>query len=791
MKDIQQLIKKSNEVGRYDNVFPKTFIDAIKDRETGISLREILSSFNMFFLPYVGSKTATRLLLPKSFRRQGVWLTYVTWNKTVVIEWYDNDAIDDTSFGDDVNWRQGSNMLVGDITINAEGNWVINGEDTGIPARGEQGITPILRVSEDNRLEVSYNEGNTWNSFRDIPVFVRYRVHNNKLQESVNFEKTWEDVSDYIGAWFRWNKTSEIEGTLQISRDEKKTWEDISPVIATDIITNSEDIVKNNSKELEFANKEYNPEQFSGLGRVYLRNNIVDGKNILTQEMINKPNTTYIIQYDYDLTQSKINLPKNSMLSFQGGKISNGTIIGNNSTLNSDLVQIFNNIILEGEWNINQSYPEWFGDTIEDSSDAIQKALDFSKISSGITYLTAKTYKISKTLEMSGYLLGSNQMKTILTSDVDDLTYLKMTPFSDVKYIRFKMNKHSKQIGVDTVRYKSSISKCTFSGGLIGINLHGVIAKIDSCYFEYIPTAILITAQVPSDTKIPNTCFHLYNTSFFKCNICITDKNDLNLPSSQTFETVIEKCVFEQSEDKALELNRTRLLTIKSCWFESNKNSSILTYWQITLENNFYNYGEPPFIQTNHKGDFEYGYGNLTEIQPGSVKSKYFKFASFWNDRVEEDGTLHLYEGILNGGDRTVRIANINDKIGQSIPRINENKNNNKTTPLLQSFLSINKEAEIEESSFNLEDVAATKISTGIYEITFPKISNYNIIITPVGTSRVSLSYDTYNSTAYDDGILHNVCDRISIKLIDEDGNPIDKKINILFFHTYFKQIEL
>lgn len=69
MKDIQQLIKKSNEMGRYDNVFPKTFIDAIKDRETGVSLKEILSSFNMFFLPYVGSKTATRLLLPKSFRR--------------------------------------------------------------------------------------------------------------------------------------------------------------------------------------------------------------------------------------------------------------------------------------------------------------------------------------------------------------------------------------------------------------------------------------------------------------------------------------------------------------------------------------------------------------------------------------------------------------------------------------------------------------------------------------------------------------------------------------------------
>ena len=47
-------------------------------------------------------------------------------------------------------------------------------------------------------------------------------------------------------------------------------------------------------KTLKFKDKEYSPEEFSGLGRVYLRKNIVDGKNILTKEMINKPNTLSI-----------------------------------------------------------------------------------------------------------------------------------------------------------------------------------------------------------------------------------------------------------------------------------------------------------------------------------------------------------------------------------------------------------------------------------------------------------------------------------------------------------------
>ena len=41
---------------------------------------------------------------------------------------------------------------------------------------------------------------------------------------------------------------------------------------------------------LKFANKSYMPGIFSGLGRVYLRKNISDGKNLLTQETFNSQN---------------------------------------------------------------------------------------------------------------------------------------------------------------------------------------------------------------------------------------------------------------------------------------------------------------------------------------------------------------------------------------------------------------------------------------------------------------------------------------------------------------------
>ena len=107
-----------------------------------------------------------------------------------------------------------------------------------------------------------------------------------------------------------------------------------------------EDITEQNGT-LQLANKTYDKQSFSGLGRVYLRKNIVGDKNVLTQAMINKANTIYVIQYDYDLKEASINIPENCVLQFDGGSLSNGTIVGNNTkviNLNVD------RIVLSGTW---------------------------------------------------------------------------------------------------------------------------------------------------------------------------------------------------------------------------------------------------------------------------------------------------------------------------------------------------------------------------------------------------------------------------------------------------------
>ena len=196
MADVSQLLRKNNQ-GGYKNIFPKTYLDNIIDKESRMTLSDILSGFNMYFLSYTGSKGQTRLQVPSILRRTGLWITYVMWDKTIVVEWYASDNMSDAAFKEDANWRVGNNVLVGDITISSKGHWIINGIDSGIQAQGEQGVTPLLRV-RNNKLEVSYNNGNYFSS-----------------------------ISDYIAAWFRWIGTEQGVGKIQISRDNN-TWSDLS-----------------------------------------------------------------------------------------------------------------------------------------------------------------------------------------------------------------------------------------------------------------------------------------------------------------------------------------------------------------------------------------------------------------------------------------------------------------------------------------------------------------------------------------------------------------------------------
>lgn len=168
------------------------------------------------------------------------------------------------------------------------------------------------------------------------------------------------------------NNIDNIEEDIKdIDKDLSGLHEDFNKLPKVD----EEDITVGEDNFIKFKNKEYSEKDYSGLGRVYLRKNIVDNRNILTQDMINKPNTIYIIQYDYDLIEKEINIPENCILDFHGGSLNNGELIFNNSKLQGDI--LINTDVAGTVFNTKLKV-EWFGakgDGINDDSISIRNTI--------------------------------------------------------------------------------------------------------------------------------------------------------------------------------------------------------------------------------------------------------------------------------------------------------------------------------------------------------------------------------------------------------------------------------
>lgn len=168
-------------------------------------------------------------------------------------------------------------------------------------------------------------------------------------------------------------------------------------------LADDEDLVSVDKGEslsvLKFADRAYNPGIYVGMGYKILRRNIIDGKNILTQDMVNQPHTIYMIQYDFDLDGATITLPEGCMFDFQGGSISNG--------------------FLEGKIENTHARPEWFhSPKDEDWSAAIQQALNVCPT----VKLSDKIYNISKKIVLNIYnsLIGCGHARSIILSQIDD-----------------------------------------------------------------------------------------------------------------------------------------------------------------------------------------------------------------------------------------------------------------------------------------------------------------------------------------------------------------------------------
>lgn len=205
-----------------------------------------------------------------------------------------------------------------------------------------------------------------------INITDRFNKHSISLIEAIQIVPTHQRIDglvitfeDINGDW----RIYQFRGDAVDFFDENK-WTDLydyTNYIVKSITPDEEDLTvskpdKNGNAIVSLKDRVYDESNFSGKGYKILRKSIktIDGvrKNILTQDMINEPNTVYEIRYDFNLDGKEITVPENCTLRFTGGNLNNGTINLRDTYIESPLYCIFNcnikgtvkNEYIEAEW---------------------------------------------------------------------------------------------------------------------------------------------------------------------------------------------------------------------------------------------------------------------------------------------------------------------------------------------------------------------------------------------------------------------------------------------------------
>ena len=223
-------------------------------------------------------------------------------------------------------------------------------KDSELPETINVNSDDTLAVVQDGKnkkinIEEFFNNISLFKKEGFINITDRFNKHSISLIEAIQTVPTHQRIDglvitfeDINGDW----RIYQFRGDAVDFFDENK-WTDLydyTNYIVKSITPDEEDLTvskpdKNGNAIVSLKDRVYDESNFSGKGYKILRKNIqtIDGvrKNILTQNMINKPNTIYEIRYDFELNGETITIADNCVLYFTSGKIYNGNIIMNNA----------------------------------------------------------------------------------------------------------------------------------------------------------------------------------------------------------------------------------------------------------------------------------------------------------------------------------------------------------------------------------------------------------------------------------------------------------------------------
>lgn len=309
-----------------------------------------------------------------------------------------------------------------------------------------------------------------------INVTDKYGISYNTLDEAIRVipwrSRKVGQVITFLNEQGEWH-LYQYQGESVLTWNNTTLWVDLlESRIVNSILPDQEDLTMtepdaDGNSYMHFKNKDYSIDDFSGLGRVYLRKNLqtlTDPNtsetrliNYLTQTMIGKENVIYHIQYDYNLNGQTIIIPEGCVLLFEGGSISNGNIRGNNTKIVSEGVEIFTGVSFNNSFIYSKVNADWF--------DNLNSAVKFTNNNGGVLQLSNKTYTINEPLVLDNNICIQG-VGTEAWGNTGKGTYIKYLGNDSIIKV---IGDYTKGVSVKNISIKDL--KLVGSANSIGVNL--------------------------------------------------------------------------------------------------------------------------------------------------------------------------------------------------------------------------------------------------------------------------------------------------------------------------------
>lgn len=328
---------------------------------------------------------------------------------------------------------------------------------------------------------------------------------------------TFQDLN---GDWQIYQFTGEVQNFVKT-----KLWKglfDFKYPIVNSVLPDEEDLTltypdSEGNSFIQLKDKEYDPENFSGMATKILRKNIVEvggvKKNILTQEDFDQENCIYEIRYDFNLNGQAIIIPNNCILQFTGGSLNNGHIVGNNTLLTNYIKLSVN---LSGAFLNVKYYASWFID---------YTPAQYSQLLQWLFNIENTVFILDKSIEMSGssstvdhvIILGQYGHLFSITNP-DAFTFSNTVYVKDINFINASVsilfyNKNTAQIPliyIDNVDFNGN-SACARFINILNQSTIERVHIVNNQIYNLTESAILLRCNINGGIISNNTIYNIGN----------------------------------------------------------------------------------------------------------------------------------------------------------------------------------------------------------------------------------------------------------------------------------------